>query len=57
MSLFGYNGKLLGIDLTNRTAQWEERDDIFWRHYVGGGLLATRHRRLFETGDGRNRRP
>lgn len=42
MSPLGYNGKILWIDLTRRTSRLEERDELFWRQYVGGGLLATR---------------
>jgi aldehyde:ferredoxin oxidoreductase len=38
----GFNRKLLWIDLTARTARWEERPEEFFRQYVGGGLLATR---------------
>ena len=39
---FGYTGNILWIDLTRRISQLEHRDDIFWRRYAGGGLLATR---------------
>lgn len=42
MSGCGYHGKILWIDLTSKTYHLEERDDLFWRQYVGGGLLATR---------------
>ncbi|MEZ4666274.1 MAG: aldehyde ferredoxin oxidoreductase N-terminal domain-containing protein [Thermomicrobiales bacterium] len=38
---FGYNGRLLRVDLATRTISFEERDDIWWRTYAGGGLLAT----------------
>ncbi|NLO73363.1 MAG: hypothetical protein GX100_04535 [candidate division WS1 bacterium] len=38
----GYHGKLLWIDLTSRTARWEERPEDFFRRYPGGGLLGTR---------------
>jgi len=37
----GYHGRILWINLTERTFEVEERDEIFWRRYVGGGLLAT----------------
>jgi len=39
---FGYTGKILWIDLTRRTCELEERDEIFWRRYAGGGLVAAR---------------
>jgi aldehyde:ferredoxin oxidoreductase len=39
---FGYHGRILWIDLTRRSAQFETRDEIFWRQSIGGGLLATR---------------
>jgi len=38
---FGYNGRLLRVDLATRSISFEERDDIWWRTYAGGGLLAT----------------
>lgn len=38
---FGYNGKILHIDLSNRQSWVEEPEDDFWRIYAGGGLLAT----------------
>lgn len=37
----GYTGNLLWIDLTRRTFRLEQRDELFWRRAVGGGLLAT----------------
>jgi len=39
--IHGYNGKILFIDLNNRTYRFEERDANFWRKYVGGGLAST----------------
>ena len=39
---FGYTGNILWVNLTERSFQLEQRDDTFWRRYVGGGLLATR---------------
>jgi len=39
---YGYTGRILWIHLTDRTFTLEERDEVFWRRYVGGGLLATR---------------
>lgn len=41
MSTFGFHGKLLNVDLTNRTAHIEEPGEVFWRLYGGGGLLAA----------------
>lgn len=38
----GYTGKILWIDLTNQSYHYAEQNDIFWRIYVGGGLLGTR---------------
>lgn len=38
---FGYNGRILYIDLTTQTYYTEERDENFWRKYGGGGLAAT----------------
>src|SRR5436309_1720530 len=43
MGRFGYHGKVLHIDLTERQAWLEELDDDTWRIYGGGGLLATRY--------------
>lgn len=39
---FGYHGKILWIDLPGKSFRLEERDENFWRRYVGGGLLATK---------------
>ena len=41
MDRFGYHGKILHINLTNKEFHIESPDDIFWRTYAGGGLLAT----------------
>ncbi|MBT6031532.1 MAG: hypothetical protein HOH19_03075, partial [Kordiimonadaceae bacterium] len=41
MTTFGYNGKILFIDLETCKTRIEEKDDNFWRIYIGGGLLAT----------------
>ena len=38
---YGYNGKILFIDLNDQTFKFEERDENFWRKYVGGGLAST----------------
>ena len=40
-SIYGYNGKILFIDLNDQTYRFEERDENFWRKYVGGGLAST----------------
>lgn len=37
----GYVGRILWIDLSAKTWHMEDRDEGFWRRYVGGGLLAT----------------
>ena len=47
-ALFGYNGKILHVDLGSRTSTVEEPDERFWRTYAGGGLLAA-HYLLKET--------
>jgi aldehyde:ferredoxin oxidoreductase len=39
---FGYSGKILWVDLTNRGSHLEERGEVFWRTYLGGGLAATK---------------
>lgn len=41
MERYGYHGRLLRVDLTTRTIDFEERDDDWWRIHAGGGLLAT----------------
>ncbi len=38
---FGHFGKILWINLSSKTCRMEERDELFWREHVGGGLLAT----------------
>jgi aldehyde:ferredoxin oxidoreductase len=38
---FGYNGRLLRVDLTSQSIAVEDRDDTWWRMYCGGGLLAS----------------
>ena len=37
---FGYNGKILRINLTERTSEIEEPDEKVYRTYIGGGALA-----------------
>ena len=38
----GYFGRILWIDLSSKTYTLEERDEIFWRLYAGGGLAAVK---------------
>jgi aldehyde:ferredoxin oxidoreductase len=33
---YGYRGKVLHVDLTNRTVEVEQKDDTFYRTYLGG---------------------
>ena len=33
---FGYNGRILRVNLTNQTFEVEEPDEIFYRTYFGG---------------------
>jgi len=40
-NIYGYNGKILFVDLNDQTYKFEERDEKFWRKYVGGGLAST----------------
>ncbi len=38
---YGYTGKILRVDLTNRKSEIETRDDNFYRAYLGGrGMIA-----------------
>ncbi|NLF01958.1 MAG: hypothetical protein GX601_13375 [Anaerolineales bacterium] len=39
---YGYWGTILWVDLSTRTYRLEERDELFWRRYGGGGLVATK---------------
>jgi aldehyde:ferredoxin oxidoreductase len=48
---FGFNGRILRIDLSALSSSVEVPDDAFWRIYGGGGLLAT-HYLLKETPPG-----
>ncbi|HLL49321.1 MAG TPA: aldehyde ferredoxin oxidoreductase N-terminal domain-containing protein, partial [Thermomicrobiales bacterium] len=41
MERFGYHGKVLHVDLGERSFTVEEPEEIFWRVYGGGGLLAA----------------
>jgi aldehyde:ferredoxin oxidoreductase len=38
---YGYTGRILWVDLTRRSYVLEQRDELFWRRYAGGGLAAT----------------
>ena len=39
--LYGYNGRVLVVDLTAQSVTIQELDEMFWRIYGGGGLAAT----------------
>jgi aldehyde:ferredoxin oxidoreductase len=39
--MYGYHGKILHVDLNSRSTRVEEPDEIFYRLYVGGGLLGV----------------
>jgi aldehyde:ferredoxin oxidoreductase len=48
---FGYSGKILRINLTDRSTQIEEPEEVFYRKYLGGeGFVA--HTLLKEVGPG-----
>ena len=38
---YGYNGKILHVDLTDRTSWVETPDEVFYRTYMGGGCLGA----------------
>jgi aldehyde:ferredoxin oxidoreductase len=38
---YGYTGKILKVDLSSQEIEIEERDDAFYRRYLGGRALAT----------------
>lgn len=38
----GYNGKLLWVNLTDHTFRFEARPELFFRQFIGGGLMGTR---------------
>ena len=38
---YGFNGKILRVDLSNRTVTTEEPDEVTYRRYLGGGGLAS----------------
>lgn len=37
--MHGFTGKILHVDLTNRTLEIEEPDESFYRQYLGGSLM------------------
>ncbi|RMG97662.1 MAG: aldehyde:ferredoxin oxidoreductase [Chloroflexi bacterium] len=37
--LYGYTGKILHVDLTNRKLEIEKPDETFYRQYIGGSLM------------------
>lgn len=39
--MYGYHGKILHVDLSNRSTAVEEPGDVFYRLYAGCGLLST----------------
>ncbi len=39
--MYGYHGKILHINLSDRSLRIEQPDDLFYRLYVGGGLLGA----------------
>ena len=41
--IYGYNGKILHVDLTTRKFQVEEPDEAFYRKYMGGSALAMHY--------------
>jgi aldehyde:ferredoxin oxidoreductase len=40
---YGYRGKILQVDLTNRKIEVEERDETFYRTYLGGRGIGYHH--------------
>ena len=40
--MYGYWGKILRIDLTKRSLSVEEREESFWRKYLGGEGIAAK---------------
>lgn len=39
--VYGYNGKVLKVDLTSLTYEIEEKDEVFFRTFLGGSALAS----------------
>ncbi|MHB8758246.1 MAG: aldehyde ferredoxin oxidoreductase family protein [Bacillota bacterium] len=40
---YGYNGKILRVNLNDLSFTIEEKDEAFWRTYLGGGALAAHY--------------
>ena len=40
---YGYNGRILHVDLTNGTLATEEPDEAFYRKYMGGSAMAMHY--------------
>ncbi|MCP4142457.1 MAG: aldehyde ferredoxin oxidoreductase family protein [Chloroflexi bacterium] len=40
---YGYNGKILHVDLTNKSFQVEEPGEAFYRKYMGGSAMAMHY--------------
>ncbi len=38
---YGYNGKILHVDLSDRTLEVEQPDETFYRKYMGGSAMGT----------------
>ncbi len=38
---YGFSGKILRIDLTNKKVTFEKKDELFYRKYYGGACLAA----------------
>jgi len=38
---YGYDGKILHVDLTSLRVRVEEPDELFYRTYLGGGGIAA----------------
>ena len=48
---YGYNGKILHVDLTTGNLQVEEPGEAFFRRYLGGSALGTHYAlKLIPTG-------
>ncbi len=39
--MFGYTGKILRIDLTRKKVEIEEKDELFYRKYIGGACIGV----------------
>ncbi|MDY0393661.1 hypothetical protein RWE15_03405 [Virgibacillus halophilus] len=38
---YGYHKKILHIDLTKQEIEVEEPNDVFYRKYIGSGIMAA----------------